>query len=49
MQWVKRFPIIDCLGNEHCFNGGTCLKGGCYCPIGYIGQNCENTGQNKFD
>ena len=45
MQCVRRFPIIDCTGQDDCFNGGTCLKGACTCDHGngtpYCGKKCE--------
>ena len=45
MQWVRRFPIIDCTGYDDCLNGGTCHvnRGTCLCGtwLPYCGRNCE--------
>ncbi len=31
-----------------CANGGVCNLGGCICPAGYEGSNCETISRNKF-
>lgn len=31
-----------------CAHGGVCNSGGCICPSGYQGANCETVSRNKF-
>jgi hypothetical protein len=31
-----------------CANGGVCNSGGCICPAGYEGSNCETVSRDKF-
>ncbi len=31
-----------------CAHGGVCNSGGCICPSGYQGSNCETLSRNKF-
>src|SRR5579871_4978211 len=31
-----------------CAHGGVCNSGGCICPSGYEGSNCETVSRDKF-
>ena len=28
-------------GTRECMNGGRCISGECYCPVGFVGAACE--------
>lgn len=34
--------------NVICLNGGNCVDGTCYCPVGYEGVKCETRWNQKF-
>lgn len=34
--------------NVICLNGGNCVDGSCYCPLGYEGVKCETRVSEKF-
>lgn len=40
--------LIRPCDNVICLNGGNCVDGSCYCPLGYEGLKCETRFNEKF-